>query len=331
MFDISTGILRDGGGFMATTPKNDLKNDPKNDPKNPVTQFCLAMEEHRRTAEGRVRTSRELLDQLFAQSPTGAVDRVFVHVPPAVRGPIVAAWGIRGIKSALRDPDDKIRRVVEDALAAGDLDDVAFENGLSANVLVDWLPLPEWWAFWRSGKLTGVATQKALATGRALGLFDDRWFLDNVEGRGGKLKGTTTLCDTLSKDQIVAWLRAVHDSGDGSPAGLVAALGWDVVLARAAQEALLFALDAFAKRIGLAPDRAGATADADAIDTTNTEMPGELEPPSIDSFFNSGTAPPAVVEARDAMMASIAEESTPSAPAIGPGVFAGGDRPPRSK
>ena len=28
--------------------------------------------------------------------------------------------------------------------------------------------------------------------------------LNNVQGRGGKLKGTDVVCDTLSKDQIVA-------------------------------------------------------------------------------------------------------------------------------
>jgi len=234
---------------------------PKNDRKSAVTQFCLAMETHRRTAEGRVRSAREMLDVFFPRGGAeGAVDRVFLHIPKEVRGPIIAAWGIRGVKSALRDDDERVRRVVEDALASGDIDENAFEGGLTPEVFIDWIPLKDWWAFWRSGKLTGVAIQKALAVARDLALFDDRWFLENVDGRGGKLKGTDTLCDTLSKDQIVSWIKATHFSGDATPAGLVLALGWDVVLSKTAQDALLFSLDSFARKVGLAPPAGSSNA-----------------------------------------------------------------------
>ena len=266
---------------------------PRNDRSKPITKFCLAMEEHRRAAPGRVRTAKEMQDHFFARSSGGAVDRIFLHIPPEVRGPVMAGWGIRGEKSALRDTDEKVRRVVEDALASGDLDETAFETGLTAPIVIDWVPLTEWWSFWRSGALTGVAMQKALAVGRELGLFDDRWFLENVNGRGGRLKGTDTLCDTLSKDQIVSWLRNVHESSDGSPTGLVAALSWESILTKTSQEALLFALDAFARRIGLA----GATG----------------APPRMDSFFGAaqaGAGAGAVAEARAAMMSTIAEESS---------------------
>lgn len=238
----------------------------RNDRSNAVTKFCLAMEEHRRTEAGRVRTPREMLDFFFPRASGSAIDRVFVHMPPAIRGPIISAWGIRGSKSAVRDTDEKVRAVVFDALAAGDIDEASFEEGVDAAVLVDWVPLAEWWQFWRSGKLTGPAIQKALAVARELGIFDDRWFLQNVDGRGGKLKGTDTLCDALSKDQIVAWMRKVHESGDGSPAGLVAALGWETILAKTPQEALLFALDALATKIGL-------------VQSGATEKPA---PPSVD-------------------------------------------------
>lgn len=198
-----------------------------------------------------MRTAREMVDFFFPRGNQGVDDKIFLHIPPEVRGPIVAGWGVRGAKSAIRDTDEKIKQVVADALAAGDIDEAIFEEGVNAQVLIDWAPLSEWWQFWRTGKLTGVAIQKALAVARDLGLFDDRWFLLNVDGRGGKLKGTDTLCDTLSKDQIIAWIRKVHESGDGSPAGLVAALGWETVLTKTSQEALLFALDAFAKKVGL--------------------------------------------------------------------------------
>jgi hypothetical protein len=252
-----------------------------NDRTNAVTAFCLATEEHRRTDDVRVRTAREMLDFFFRRGNTGEVleDRLFVHLPPEVRGPIVAQWGVRGAKSATRDTDEKVRSVVQDALAAGDIDEGMFETGVTAQVLIDWIPLTEWWRFWRTGKLTGVAVQRALATARDLVLFDDRWFLLNVEGRGGKLKGTDTISDTLSKDQIVGWIRKVHESGNGSPAGLVNALGWETILAKTSQEALLFALDALAETIGLvAPNARPTPMPRDEVDLAVPPIPLLVRP-----------------------------------------------------
>ncbi len=227
---------------------------PRNDRNQPVTKFCLAMEDHRRTEVGRVRTAREFVANFFPYDEATATDKVFHLMPNEVRGPVLSTWGIRGGKAALKDDDQKVKSVVHDALVAGDIDESIFEEGVTSQILVDWVALSDWWSFWRHGKLTGVAIQKALATARELELIDDRWFLANVSGRGGKLKGTDVVCDTLSKDQIVAWMRKLHESGDGSPAGLVAALGWETVLAKTAQDALLFALDAFARKAGLVAD-----------------------------------------------------------------------------
>jgi hypothetical protein len=236
----------------------------KNDRNHAVTRFCLAMEEHRRTDAGRVRTARELVATFFPYDEQRATDKLFHRMPNEVRGPILSSWGIRGGKAALKDDDEKVRTVVHDALVAGDIDDAIFEDGVSAAILVDWVALPEWWSFWRHGKLTGLAIQKALATARELELIDDRWFLANIQGRAGRLSGTDVVCDTLSKDQIVAWIRKLHASGDGSPAGLITALGWETVLAKTAQDALLFVLDAFAKKSGLAP----APSEADVRDAS---------------------------------------------------------------
>jgi hypothetical protein len=219
------------------------------------------MEEHRRTEAGRVRTAREFVTYFFPYDEARSTDKLFNLMPNDVRGPILSKWGIRGGKAALKDDDEKVKTVVHDALVAGDIDEATFEEGVSSEILVDWVSLGDWWSFWRNGKLTGVAIQKALATARELALIDDRWFLANVQGRGGKLKGTDVLCDTLSKDQIIAWVRKVHESGDGTAAGLVSALGWETVLAKTAQDALLFVLDAFAKKAGLVPDAPDAKKD----------------------------------------------------------------------
>jgi hypothetical protein len=305
---------------MADTHHDGKKE--RNDRTNAVTKFCLAMEEHRRTDAGRVRTAKEMLDVFFPRTADGAQDKVFLHIPQDVRGPVISNWGIRGPRSANRDTDEKTKQVVADALAAGDIDEAMFEQGLDAQTLVDWIPLTEWWAFWRTGKLTGVAVQKALAVGRELQLFDDRWFLENVEGRGGKLKGTDTLCDTLSKDQIIGWIRNVHRTGDGSPAGLVSALGWETVLAKTSQEALLFSLDALAKKIGLvSADERPGVAVPDGI-------PADLEPPSIPSmssgvadqslWSSTGTTAAALSEARAQMMSQLEEEAQ-GAPAAAQG------------
>ncbi|HVH42785.1 MAG TPA: hypothetical protein VM925_10600 [Labilithrix sp.] len=248
---------------------------PRNDRNQAVTKFCLSMEEHRRTDGGRVRTAKEFVANFFPYDERGAVDKVFKTIPNEIRGPILSTWGIRGGKAALKDDDEKVKSVVHDALVAGDIDEGIFEDGVGAQILVDWIPLAEWWSFWRHGKLTGVAIQKALATARELELIDDRWFLANVQGRGGKLKGTDVVCDTLSKDQIVAWMRKLHESGDGSPAGLVAALGWETILAKTAQDALLFALDAFAKKAGLVPD--AATNERPAEKPDKAEKPERVE------------------------------------------------------
>jgi hypothetical protein len=163
------------------------------------------------------------------------------------------------------DDDDRVKSVVHDALLAGDLDENKFEQGVSAEVLIDWIPLPDWWSFWRSGRIAGAPVQRALAFARELGLFDDAWFLANVKGRGGRLSGTDIVCDTLPKDQVIAWIRGVHVTADGSPAGLVDAIGWDVILAKTSQEALLYALDAFAQKVGL------------VAPTTSSKAPGTAE------------------------------------------------------
>lgn len=249
---------------------------PRNDRSQSVTKFCLAMEEHRRTEGGRVRTAREFVAAFFPYDEVNATDKVFNLMPNDVRGPILATWGIRGAKAALKDDDARVKDVVHDALVATDIDEATFEDGVTAQTLIDWVALADWWSFWRQGKLTGVAIQKALATARELALIDNRWFFANIQGRGGRLKGTDVVCDTLSKDQIVAWLRRLHESGDGSPAGLVTALGWDTILAKTSQEALLFTLDAFAKRAGLVEEKPEAKPEEPIIATHAVQASQEV-------------------------------------------------------
>jgi hypothetical protein len=223
----------------------------RNDLSAAVPKFCLALEEHRRTPDGRVRTSQELVATFFPFDEKMCTDRMFKHLPPEVRGPIIAAWGIRGIKSAMRDTDEKIQTVVHDALVAGDLDHAAFEDGLVPETLVRWIPLADLWSFWRGGKLTKQAIHKALSTAYDLYLFDARWFLDTINAKGGSIRGTDVLADGLSKDDLTQWIHRIHETGDGTPKGLVSALGWDKIVTKTANEVLIAVLDAMVAKVGL--------------------------------------------------------------------------------
>lgn len=223
----------------------------RNDLSAAVPKFCLALEEHRRTPEGRVRTSQEMIATYFPHDEKVCTDRIFKYLPNEVRGPIVAAWGIRGIKAALRDTDDKVQSVVHDALIAGDIDPAAFEDGLTADTLVKWAPLADLWSFWRGGKMTKQALHKALSTAYELYLFDARWFLDTIVAKGGSIKGTDVLADGLTKEEMTQWIHRIHETGDGTPKGLVAALGWEKIVAKTANEVLVAVLDAMVAKVGL--------------------------------------------------------------------------------
>jgi hypothetical protein len=245
---------------------------PRNDRALALSAFCLEIEKHRRTPEGRVRNAEAFLHFYFPRQGDGtaATDRLFLHLPSEVRGPIVAGWRIRGLKAALRDDEERVKLVVLDALEAGDLDAAMFEEGVLPETLIDYAPLDEWWSFWRGTALPNAAVQKALASARAMHLIDDKWFLENVEGRGGKTKGTDAVADTLTKDDVIGWIRGIHASGDASPAGVIAARGWDNVLAKTSPEALLAALDAFARKVHLVP--------------TASTAPGAPTSPPVDGF-----------------------------------------------
>jgi hypothetical protein len=285
----------------------------RNDLSAAVPKFCLALDEHRRTPDGRVRTSQELLATFFPHDEKVCTDKLFKYLPNEVRGPIIAAWGIRGIKAALRDNDEKIQQVVYDALVAGDVDHSAFEEGLSPETLVRWVPLADLWSFWRGGKLTKQAIHKALATAYELYLFDARWFLDTLSAKGGALKGTDVLSDGLTKDELTHWIHRIHETADGTPKGLVAALGWDKIVAKTPNDVLVAVLDAMVTKVGLvvaagrerestpklpdAPPKAEPKPEAVAIAPPPPPQPPEPprppEPMKIEPLHQTDKPPPA--------------------------------------
>ena len=245
----------------------------RNDLGAALVRFCVAIEEHRRTPEGRVRTPVQFLAHFFATDGGAPKDEVFRHMPKEVRGPMLSGWGIRGAKAALRDDDDKVVTVVADALAAGDLDEGAFESALTPDKLLAWIPLGNFWGFWRAGLASGAITKSALlrafTSAYELRLLDAKTFFDNLKSRGGA--ATDVLGAAFTKDDLVEWVRRVHASGDGSPKGLLEAVGWEKIVAKAPTEALLGALDALAAKLGLAeapaPPASVTTARTEAAET----------------------------------------------------------------
>jgi hypothetical protein len=236
-----------------------------NDLGAPVPKFCLTVETFRRTVDGRVRSPQEFMQHFFPHDGKGSTDRIFKFLPNDVRGPVLTAWGLRGAKSALKDTDEKVQAVVYDALTAGDIDHDAFEEALVPEMVMRWAPLPEWWTFWRGGKLSKQAILKALETGYDLALFDAKWFFETIETAGGKLKGTDVVSEGLTKQELTEWVKKIHASGDGSPKGLLAAIGWERVVAKTPNDVLIKVLDALAAKIALA--------DVSAKEPTSSETP----------------------------------------------------------
>ncbi len=228
------------------------KPQTRNDLTAAVPKFCLALEEYRRTVEGRVRTTQEFLTQFFPYDDKAPRDEIFRHMPNEVRGPILSGWGIRGLKAALRDNDGKVESVVYDALLAGDIEHLAFEQGLTCEVVIRWVPLPAWWAFWRAGKLSKKSILKALETAFDAGIFDAHWFLETIEARNGKLRGTDVIAEGLTKADLTEWIKRIQQSGDGSAKGIVLAIGWEKIVAQTASDVLIGILDAMARNAGLA-------------------------------------------------------------------------------
>ena len=225
----------------------------RNDPKTALVRFCITLEEHRRTAEGRVRTAAHFLSHFFPTEDGAPNDRLFLHMPKEVRGPILSGWGIRGAKAALRDDDGKVASVVFDALAAGDLDADAFESALAPQLVLSWVPLPSFWSFWRAGAIGKPTLLLSLTKAYELELLDGRAFFETLRARGGELKGTDVLGTALNKDELIEWIRKVHASGDASPKGMLESVGWEKIVQKAPIESLLGVLDALAVRLGLAP------------------------------------------------------------------------------
>jgi hypothetical protein len=257
----------------------DEQQHPTNDLNAAVTKFCLALEKDRRTPDGRIRSEHDFREHFFPYDEALSRDRILKFLPREIRGPIIASWGIRGRKAAMRDDDARVRAVVHDAFVAGDIDDQTFEDGVSADVVIAWSELADWWKFWRGGKQSKYSIQRALETGYDLGLFDAGWFFDVLESGGGKLHGTDVLVEGMSKTELADWIKKIHESGDGSPKGLLTALGWSTLVAKTSNAVLLSAIDAFAQKNALVKDRFKADEDNEPRSRVSDHAKRLSEPP----------------------------------------------------
>jgi hypothetical protein len=297
------------------------KPQARNDLNAAVPKFCFELEMHRRTAEGRVRTAQEFLAHFFPHDAKSSTDRIFKFLPYEVRGPILTTWGVRGRKSALRDDDGKVQSVVHDSLVAGDIDAVMFEEALAPDVIMRWIDLTDWWVFWRGGKITKYTILRALESGYEAALFDAEWFLDSLRAHGGKLKGTDVLAEGLSKADLTEWVRHIHESGDGSPKGIVTALGWDQIVAKTSDEVLVSVLDAMAAKVALVvpkdpsspePGKNDGKAPAKSDAKAESKPDLQLEGKALSKVDAKGDAPPV------AALPGILIPSTAVAPGVKP-------------
>jgi hypothetical protein len=117
-----------------------------------------------------------------------------------------------------------------------------------------------------------------MATAYELYLFDARWFLETLTAKGGTLKGTDVLADGLTKDDLTQWVRRIHETGDGTPKGLVAALGWDKIVAKTSNDVLVAVLDAVVTKVGLVVAPAKESSPR-AVDSLTPKPEAKPEPP----------------------------------------------------
>ncbi len=233
-----------------------------------LRRFCLSLEEHRRTTDGRVRTSEEFLAHFFPHDEEIVADQILRLIPKNVRGPIIAGWGVRGLKAALTDDDAKVEEVVHDAVLAGDIDHVAFETALTPVIVIEALPLTEWWMFWRSGKLTGPVVQKAILTAFDLGLFEAEWFFATLAAPDGEGRGIDVFAPRLSNADLGSWVKEIHRTGDASPKGILMSLGWEKIFEHTSTSAILMVLDQLVNKVGLKFELPAELGQVEDVETT---------------------------------------------------------------
>ena len=246
------------------------------------------------------------MQHFFPHDASKVTDRIFKFLPNEVRGPVLTSWGLRGAKSALKDTDEKVQSVVWDALLAGDIDQEAFEQAILSRRR---RPLGRRSA---TGGRSGAAASSRSSRSRRrsmpayeLGLFDAKWFFDTIEGPGGKLKGTDVMSEGLTKAELTEWVRKIHASGDGSPKGMLAAIGWERIVGKTPNDVLIKVLDAFAQKVQLATP---AKSDTDAPAPSDERPSTRITP-----------VPPAPVEVAEATAASAVTNSTrPKSPFSSP-------------
>src|SRR6266540_1655155 len=275
-----------------------------NDLSVPLSKFCLWLESDRRTEAGRILSATECREHFFWYDAAYASDRIMRRLPREVRASILTAWGIRGKRTALRDDDERVCAALHDAFLAGDVDDQLFEDGISAETLIEWVDLADWWSFWRSGRHTTHSLTLAFEAASDLGLIDLPWFLDAMESLDGTLRGIDVVTSAMSHEELGDWIRCIHRFGDASAIGLLEAIGWPLLVAKTPAPVLLSILDAFATKVGFVRLRSSSihpvqeldvpvdwlTGEATELATLLSDPSSSLEPAPISSFQWTGSS-----------------------------------------
>jgi len=97
--------------------------------------------------------------------------------------------------------------------------------------------------------------QKALTVAYDLALFDARWFSRYGSSQSGALKGTDVLADGLSKEDLVAWIKRIHEGGTVRRRASWRPSAGKRFAAKTRDEALVAVLDAVVTKVGLVPPK----------------------------------------------------------------------------
>src|SRR6266536_339210 len=279
-----------------------------NDLRAPLSKFCLWLESDRRTEAGRILSATECREHFFWYDAVCASDRIMTRLPREVRASILTGWGIRGKRTALRDDDQRVCAALHDAFLADDVDDQLFEEGISAETLIEWSDLADWWSFWRSGRHTTHSLTLAFEAASDLGLIDLQWFLGAMESLDGTQRGIDVVTSDMSHEELGDWIRNIHRLGDGSPMGLIETIGWPLLVATTPAPVLLSVLDAFATKVGFVRLLSSSLHRSQELDVSMDWLTGEatelatavspsLEPAPISSFQWTGPSGEAEDEA----------------------------------
>jgi hypothetical protein len=235
------------------------------DPASQIGQFFLNFETAWRQAGGSgTHTPKDFRQFFFPFDRSDSTDRIFRHLTAEERADLVFGWHICGRKMAIRYSAERITEIVLEAFLEGDLDDERFAESIGPDLVLRRVPIEEWWRFFMLGKFSKPVILKFLNLADAACFIDASWFFAKVKTTvsSGRMNGLDALSAVLTKTDLADWLLKLHRimlSHAAHEQDLLAALGFETVVAKMALEDLQALVAEFGQRFGLTEAVADST------------------------------------------------------------------------